>query len=97
MEKEKYTQIKEYLRDLIKGTEKEWHVFAADSCLCDETMGQEVKGLFDTMLTSHHPAMAMELLRKTRAMHYIIPELEEKLRWCRKSFTLVRFGIIRWL
>lgn len=29
------------------------------------------------MLTCKHPVMAMELLRETGAMHYVIPELEE--------------------
>lgn len=29
------------------------------------------------MLTCKHPIMAMELLRKIGAMHYVIPELEE--------------------
>ena len=32
---------------------------------------------FCKMLTCKHPVMAMELLRETGAMHYVIPELEE--------------------
>jgi putative nucleotidyltransferase with HDIG domain len=38
---------------------------------------ERVKDEFDKMLTCAHPVMAMELLRKTGAMHYVIPELEE--------------------
>ena len=38
---------------------------------------ERVKDELDKMLTCHHPVMAMELLRQTDAMHYVIPELEE--------------------
>jgi putative nucleotidyltransferase with HDIG domain len=38
---------------------------------------ERVKDELDKMLTCQHPVMAMELLRKTGAMHYVIPELEE--------------------
>ncbi len=38
---------------------------------------ERVKDEFDKMMTCHNPVMAMELLRKTGAMHYVIPELEE--------------------
>ena len=38
---------------------------------------ERVKDELDKMLTCKHPVMAMELLRKTGAMHYVIPELEE--------------------
>lgn len=38
---------------------------------------ERVKDELDKMLTCQHPVMAMELLRKTVAMHYVIPELEE--------------------
>jgi len=38
---------------------------------------ERVKDELDKMLTCRHPVMAMELLRKTGAMHYVIPELEE--------------------
>lgn len=43
-----------------------------------ETMSREsIRDEFNAMLTSPHPVTAMELLRKTTLMHYIIPELEE--------------------
>lgn len=38
---------------------------------------ERVKDELDKMLTCKHPVMAMELLRKTGAMHYVITELEE--------------------
>lgn len=38
---------------------------------------ERVKDELDKMLTCAHPVMAMELLRKTGAMHYVIPEMEE--------------------
>ncbi len=45
MKQEKYIQIKDYLRDLIKGTEWEGHVFAVGGCVRDEIMGQEIKDI----------------------------------------------------
>ena len=38
---------------------------------------ERIKDELDKMLACQHPVMAMELLRKTGAMHYVIPELEE--------------------
>ena len=38
---------------------------------------ERIKDELDKMLTCQHPVMAMKLLRKTGAMHYVIPELEE--------------------
>lgn len=38
---------------------------------------ERVKDELDKMLTCQHLVMAMELLRQTGAMHYVIPELEE--------------------
>ena len=38
---------------------------------------ERVKDELDKMLTCNHPVMAMELLRRTEAMHYVLPELEE--------------------
>ena len=38
---------------------------------------ERVKDELDKMLTCAHPVMAMELLRKTGTMHYVIPEIEE--------------------
>ncbi len=38
---------------------------------------ERVKDELDKMLTCQHPVMALELLRHTGAMHYVIPELEE--------------------
>ena len=38
---------------------------------------ERVKDELDKMLTCRHPVMAMELLRQTGVMHYVIPELEE--------------------
>ena len=37
---------------------------------------ERVKDELDKMLTCRHPVMAMELLRQTGVMHYVIPELE---------------------
>jgi len=91
MKQEKYTQIKEYLRNVIKGTEWEGYVFSEGGCVYDEIMEQEIRGLFDVMLTSQHPMMAMELLRKTGAMHYFIPELEETYDMEQKGY---HFGTV---
>lgn len=38
---------------------------------------ERIRDEFDKMLTCDHPVQALELLRKTSAMHYIVPELEE--------------------
>lgn len=38
---------------------------------------ERVRDEFCKMVTCKHPVMAMELLRETGAMHYVIPELEE--------------------
>lgn len=38
---------------------------------------ERIRDEFCKMLTCKHPVMAMELLRETGAMHYVIPELEE--------------------
>lgn len=38
---------------------------------------ERIKSELDKMLVCQHPVMAMELLRKTGAIHYVIPELEE--------------------
>lgn len=38
---------------------------------------ERIKDELDKMLTCTHPVMAMELLRRTGAMHFVIPELEE--------------------
>lgn len=38
---------------------------------------ERIREELDKMLTCEFPVMAMELLRKTRAMHFVIPELEE--------------------
>lgn len=40
----------------------------------------------DKMLTCKHPVMAMELLRDTGAMHYVIPELEETYAMTQNSY-----------
>lgn len=38
---------------------------------------ERIRDEFSKMLTCKHPVMAMELLRKTGAMRYVVPELEE--------------------
>lgn len=38
-----YIQIRQYLRELIRGTEWEGHVFAVGGCCRDELMGQPIK------------------------------------------------------
>ena len=38
---------------------------------------ERIRDELDKMLTCQHPVKAMELLRRTGAMHYVIPELEE--------------------
>lgn len=38
---------------------------------------ERIRDEFEKMLSCAHPVMAMELLRESGAMHYVIPELEE--------------------
>lgn len=52
---------------------------------------ERVKDELDKMLTCQHPVMAMELLRKTGAMHYVIPELEETYDMTQNEF---HFGTV---
>lgn len=52
---------------------------------------ERVKDELDKMLTCQHPVMAMELLRKTGAMHYVIPELEETYDMSQNEF---HFGTV---
>ena len=37
---------------------------------------ERIRDEFEKMLSSAHPVMAMELLRESGAMHYVVPELE---------------------
>lgn len=46
---------------------------------------------FCKMLTCKHPIMAMELLRETGAMHYVIPELEETYKMTQNEY---HFGTV---
>ena len=45
MKKERYIEIKEYLKELIKGTEWEGNVFTVGGCVRDELMGHEIKDI----------------------------------------------------
>lgn len=45
MKRERYVQITEFLKDLIKGTEWEDHVFTVGGCVRDELMGSEIKDI----------------------------------------------------
>jgi len=45
MKRERYIQIKEFLRELIKGSEWEGHVFTVGGCVRDELMGSEIKDI----------------------------------------------------
>ena len=45
MKKERYIQIKEFLRGLLIGTEWEGHVFTVGGCVRDELMGHEIKDI----------------------------------------------------
>lgn len=52
---------------------------------------ERVKDELDKMLTCQHPVMAMELLRQTGAMHYVIPELEETYEMTQNEY---HFGTV---
>lgn len=52
---------------------------------------ERIKDELDKMLTCQHPVMAMELLRKTGAMHYVIPELEETYEMVQNDY---HFGTV---
>ena len=45
MTREQYTHIKEYLRDIIRGTEFENHVMTVGGCVRDELMNVEIKDI----------------------------------------------------
>ena len=45
MKKERYIQIKDFLKGLIVGTEWEGHVFTVGGCVRDEIMGLEIKDI----------------------------------------------------
>lgn len=49
---------------------------------------ERVKDELDKMLTSPNPVAAMELLRKTGAMHYVIPALEETYDMTQNEYHL---------
>ena len=52
---------------------------------------ERVRDEFCKMLTCKHPVMAMELLRETGAMHYVIPELEETYEMAQNEY---HFGTV---
>lgn len=68
MKKALYIQIRSKTKELIHATEWEGRVFRDGGCVRDE---------LDKMLTCRFPVRAMELLRKTSSMRYVIPELEQ--------------------
>ena len=43
MKRELYIQIKEFLREVIRGTEFEGHVMTVGGCVRDDLMGLEIK------------------------------------------------------
>lgn len=45
MKQEVYTKIKQFLGELIEGTEWEGHVFTVGGCVRDELMGSEIKDI----------------------------------------------------
>jgi tRNA nucleotidyltransferase/poly(A) polymerase len=45
MKHEVYAKIKEFLGELIKGTEWEGHVYTVGGCVRDELMGSEIKDI----------------------------------------------------
>ena len=45
MKKERYIQIKDFIKWLIIGTEWEGHVFTVGGCVRDEIMGLEIKDI----------------------------------------------------
>lgn len=99
MTTELYIEIRQYLRELIRNTEWEGHLYAVGGCCRDELMGHPIKDVresmrrnahrleiitterihteLDKMLTCKHPVMALELLRDTGALQFVIPELAE--------------------
>lgn len=52
---------------------------------------ERIREEFCKMLTCKHPVMAMELLRETGAMHYVIPELEETYEMTQNEY---HFGTV---
>lgn len=45
MKKELYIQIKDFLREVIRGTDFEGHVMTAGGCVRNEFMGLEIKDI----------------------------------------------------
>ena len=52
---------------------------------------ERIRDEFDKMLTCNHPVRAMELLRTTGAMHFVLPELEETYRMTQNHY---HFGTV---
>jgi len=52
---------------------------------------EHIKDELDKMLTSQNPVAAMEMLRKTGAMHYVIPVLEETYDMMQRGY---HFGTV---
>lgn len=52
---------------------------------------ERIREELDKMLTHKHPVMAMELLRKTGAMHFVIPQLEETYEMMQNDY---HFGTV---
>ncbi|MBR2083296.1 MAG: HD domain-containing protein, partial [Muribaculaceae bacterium] len=52
---------------------------------------ERIRDEFEKMLSCAHPVMAMELLRESGAMHYVIPELEETYEMSQNKY---HFGTV---
>ena len=52
---------------------------------------ERIRDEFEKMLSCDHPVMAMELLRQSGAMHYVVPELEETYEMLQNDY---HFGTV---
>lgn len=52
---------------------------------------ERIRDEFEKMLTCDHPVMAMELLRQSGAMHFVVPELEESYDMTQNNY---HFGTV---
>ena len=52
---------------------------------------ERIRDEFEKMLSCDHPVMAMEMLRQSGAMHYVVPELEETYEMLQNDY---HFGTV---
>ena len=99
MKKERYIQIKDFLKGLITGTEWERHVFTVGGCVRDEIMGLEMRTILRIGLRHGHDSLVLGALgcgafcnppsHIARLFHEVFEEPEFK-----NKYRLISFAIL---